>query len=240
MNSRLAEHRAPKGDRWRGHPRQELPPQATAGAVRGVRRSDGPARGSKSIAEVGKRRAAERARRRRASGNRARSSPPTRERRGVNQRRKLPRRWQNRGTVAGPRGRESDRGSTCRWKALRNAEAVPLDGDTAEAVLAPSGFPGRSRVALGAMGSVRGESAFRRAVEKTARGGHLGCPIPDEVGVVADGAEAEVATSIATFPGVGSPQGGPAPPRTWRPQADGGEAVHAAQAARVGNRTVLG
>jgi hypothetical protein len=45
-----------------GHPRKKLPPQATAGVVRGVRRSDGRARGSKSVAEVGKRRVAERAR----------------------------------------------------------------------------------------------------------------------------------------------------------------------------------
>jgi len=240
VNSRLAKHRDPQGNRWRGHPRQELPLQATAGAVRGVRRSDGPARGSRSIAEVGRRRVAECALRRRAFGNRARSSPPARERRGVNQRRKLPRRWQNRGTVAGPSGRESGRGSTCRRKALRNAEAVPLDGSTAEAVLTPSGFPGRSRVAFGAIGSVRGESAVRCEVENTARGGHLGCPIPDGVGIVADVAEAEGATSIATFPGVGLPQGGPASPSAWRPQADGCEAVHAARAARVGNRTVLG
>jgi len=139
-----------------------------------------------------------------------------------------------------PTGRESDRGSTCRWKALRNAEAEPLDGGTAEAVLTPSGFPGRSRVAFGAMGSVRGESAVRGAVENAAHGGYPWCSIPDGVGIVADAAEAEGATSIATFPGVGLPQGGPAPPRTWRPQADGREAVHVAQAARVGNRTVLG
>jgi len=113
--------------------------------------------------------------------------------------------WPVGGKTAGqwrvPEAAKATAGSTCRWKALRSAEAEPLDGGTADALLAPSGFPGLSRVAFGAIGSVRGGSAVRCAVDNAARGGHLGCSIPDRVGIVADIAEAEGATSIAAFPG---------------------------------------
>jgi len=166
--------------------------------------------------------------------NRARSSPSARERRGRSSVGSRPVGGKAAGRWRALEAAKAVAWSTCRWKALWSAEAAPLDGGAAEAVLAPRGLPGWSRTALGAIGSVRGESAIRDAAENAAHEGHFACSTPEESGSAADEAEAESATSMAFSLGVGLPQGGPAPLGALAILGRRATAVSAAQAARSG------